>query len=497
MSRSQRPKQPHIKASKPKFKPYLKFPNKSNLVDSSLALWSYDKSHKKLIDAIREGKWFHAFAFGETGEGKSNVLEVLAEKVKNLHDELIVDASGKNFEGAFWAKNYPVYLVYPHLLKPKPRSPNPNVTEIKLDHKNTWHDILRKALNNGRVVVLMCNDPLESDYLKALIKLFAYLDSPKAQKYLKTLLLRETSFFAYKHGQLKASTGKLSTTAKRKFLKLARMGRHNQIRILADAQAFKDIDQTITENVALKIIKRTETQLPDNFPKFVNDKIKVLQPHQMIFKLRGKVFTGICSLSSFHKQSEEHINDIDIYPKKVEISRYNKTVENRYIDRVVEYNTNILNRVVLARRRHLQDPENSEMCQFEIADLLALETDINISPFLTLANTKLVYGEIKFRNPNSEKHSRIETSDMKKTISDLQVKRIIFDSDKDMYFWIVDRKLAKALNWTFPREGKEKAIPVLVEMYCPRGATKGAMAMAKRHHIFIRSVKIDEETFFS
>jgi hypothetical protein len=130
---------------------------------------------------------------------------------------------------------------------------------------------------------------------------------------------------------------------------------------------------------------------------------------------------------------------------------------------------------------------------FEIADLLALEGEININSSMGLKTARLIYGEIKFRSPGS-KHPRIETNDVKKTIQDLAVKMITYDTEKDHYFWTLDQQLAKQLGWSLEKEKVD--FPVIVEMVSPGGATKGAKALMDRHNIWNRTVKIDEDTFY-
>lgn len=483
-----------VHVSRPKYQPHLYFypPSKLEETKQKLLLWSENnQDHLILSNLFKNGDLFHVFGFGETMSGKSNALEVIAEFFKNTHERVIIDASGINFEGCFWAREYKCYCVYPQLLKPKKKATNPNVIEIKLNKKNTWETIIQRAYKNKRVIVLMCEDPLETSYLKALIGLFKTCLKRKLSHIVKVPLLREISFFAYQHGTLKASQSKYATLAKREFLRYIRIGRHMNNQILVDAQRLKDIDGMIGDNIALKVIKRTEGFV-ENFEKYIAETIKILEKHQVIFKVKGHVCTGTIGLSSFHKTEMDKVEDIGIFPTTVDIARFNKVVENRYIDRVSEYYTNQLNRLIIGRRRHLQDPENSELCVFEIADLLAIECNFNLSQPIYLENSKLVYGEIKFRN--SDKHPRIETTDVKKTIQDLAIKKITWNSEKNIYFWTIDQEVAKQLEWTL--EKKEIEFPVFIEMISPNGATKGAITLMKKHHIYNRVIKIEEETFY-
>jgi len=480
--------------SKPKFVPNLYFYPRDKLeeLDQKLLLWSENKKdHLILQKLLKESSLFHLFAFGETMSGKSNLLEVFAEFMKAQHDRLIIDASGIDFEGCFWIKSHKCYCVYPQLIKPKKKSTNPNVIEVKLNKKNTWETIIRRAHKNKRVVILMCEDPLENSYLKALIGLFQACLKRELSEIVKICLLREISFFAYQHGTLKTSQSKYAVLAKRNFIKYVRIGRHKNNQIFVDAQRLKDIDGMIGDNIAIKAIKRTEGFV-ENFDKYISNTIKVLEKHQVIFKVLGHVCTGTLGLSSFHKTEKDKIEDLGVFPTTIDIHLYNKIVENRFIDRVSEYYTNRLNRLILGRRRHLQDPENSDLCMFEIADLLAIEANLSVNNGINLENAKLVYGEIKFRN--SDKHPRIETSDVKKTIQDLAIKKIHWDSVKNIYFWTIDKDIAKQLEWKLERE--EAKIPVFVEMISPNGATKGALALMKKHDIYNRVIKIEEETFY-
>jgi len=481
--------------SKEKYEPDLYFYPKDKLeeLNQQLLLWSENNSdHRVLEKLLKDASLFHLFAFGETMSGKSNLLEVFAEYQMKAFNRVIIDASGIDYEGTFWAKKYKCYFVYPQLIKPKKTNKNPNVKEIKLNKKNTWTKILRRAERYKRVVVLMCEDPLEASYLRALIKLFKTCMKRELSNIHKICLLREISFFAYKHGTLKVSAERYARDAKRSFIKYVRIGRHKNNMIFCDAQRISDVDGMIGDNVAVKAIKRTDGYI-ENFPKYISEEIKVLKKWHVIFKVLGLVCTGTIGLSSFHKTEDDKVEDLKVFPTTVDIHRYNKLVENRYIDRVGEYYTNRLGRLILGRRRHLQDPENSDLCMFEIADLLAVEGEININSSMSLKKARLVYGEIKFRSAGS-KHPRIETNDVKKTIQDLAVKMINYDTEKDHYFWTLDQQLAKQLGWSMEKEKVD--FPVIVEMVSPGGATKGAKALMDRHNIWNRTVKIDEDTFY-
>lgn len=482
-----------IKISKPKFIPSLYFypPSKLKETGQKLLLWSQNnQDHNYLSKLLKEGSLFHLFAFGETMSGKSNLLEVFGEYMKKEHDRLVIDASGIDFEGSFWAKNHKCYCVYPQLIKPKKKSSNPNVIEVKLNKKNTWETIIQRAHKNKRMIILMCEDPLENSYLKALISLFQTCLKRELSHIIKVMMLREISFFAYQHGTLKASQSRYTVLAKRNFVKFVRIGRHKNNQIFVDAQRLGDVDKMIGDNIAVKAIKRTEGFI-DNFDKYIYEKIKILEKSQVIFKTLGHICTGTIGLSSFHKTELDKVESINIFPVTVDIMKYNKIVENRFIDRVSEFYTNKLNRLIIGRRRHLQDPENSDLCMFEIADLLAIEGQINLDKG-GIDNFKLIYGEIKFRN--SEKHPRVETSDVKKTIQDLAIKKIIWNSEKNIYFWTLDQEIVKQLGWKLNSD--EKQVPVFVEMISPNGATKGAMALMGKHHIYNRTIKIEEETFY-
>ena len=494
MSQGQKPST--IRIGKPKYVPHLQFEPKSDLKKLGLwlLLWSEnDSDHKILLDLLKNNEFFHLFSFGETGSGKSNLIEVFAEYYYKTHGKLIIDASGNDFEGCYWAKNYPCYFVYPQLLKAAKKNQNPNVIEIKLNHKNPWGKIIQKAWKYKKVIVLMCEDPLEPSYLRMLRGLFDALLKSKFAHIEKICLLREISFFAYQHGTLKLSDKKIVTDLKRKFMKYIRVGRNRNNEIMCYAERLGDIDKSVGENVAVKAIKRTDGFV-DNFDKYMQETVKTLKKEQVLFKVLGKICTGTIALSSFHKEPGESIQEVlKVFPKQVELSHFNKLVENRYIDRVSEYYTNRLDRIILGRRRHLQDPENSELCQFEIADLLALECKIHVNKKFTLNKIKIIYGEIKFRSANSS-HPRIETSDVKKTVQDLAVKRINWDIDKNIYFWTIDKVLANSLGWAM--EDEERKVACIVEMICPQGASKGAMALMKKHHIYNRVIKINEGSFF-
>ena len=483
--------------SRPKYVPKLKFhsPKELETYKKKVMFWSENgKDENELIKYITENESFHLFACGETMEGKSNTLEIFTEIISDLHeDNLVIDVSGVNFEGVFWAKKHKVYLVYPQLIKPDKKNENPNVTELKLNKKNTWEKIIKRARKYKRKIVLACDDPLENSFLKAEIDLFKALLKRELSHIRKIILLREISFIGYKHGTLKATSSKLAQKAKRNFLKLVRMGRHLNNQVFTDAQRFQDIDNTLGDNVALKLFKRTETFV-GNFPKYIQEKIKTLQKWECVLLFRGKIFTSTVAYNDWHKRETDQVEDLGVYPKTVQIETYNKIVENRYIDRVSEYYTNVLNRIVLARRRHLQDSENTELCQFEIADLLAIEPEkIVIKKTLQLSKPRIVYSEIKYRSLDTG-HPRIETSQVKKTVSDLALKKIRWDAKKKHYFWLIENDLAKSLGWELP-EG-EQEIPTIIEMVSPNGASKGAQSLMKKHNIRNVIIPIDTETFF-
>jgi len=489
----------------PKYVPELKFRSQEELKksNSSFLFWSENRNSKsphgtfqnEFLDYVKEGKIFHAFIGGETMEGKGVTLENLVEYYKkSFEDYVIIDVSGKNYEGCFWAKNYKCYCVYPQLIKPKKPSTNPNVIEKKLNHKNPWKKLIRMASRHKRILILMCRDPLEKSTLKAQRKLFEVLNKDEdLAKYRKVLLLREISFIGYKHGKLKMGTGSFLRDTKREFLNLCRTGRHGQNQIIADAQDMGDIDNTLKDNVALKIIKRTNTFV-GNYPKYVQEAIKKLKKHQAIMEFRGKLFTATIGYNGWHKKETDKVEDIGIFPTKVVIDHFNKLKENRYIDRVAEEWTNYENRLIIGRRRHIQDPENSKLCNFELADLLGLETEIWANGNILMKKPKLVYGEIKFRSEDS-KHPRIETGDVKKTIQDLMVKKITWDHKKNCYFFTLDPDIIKALSWHISQDYEPIKVPCQVEMITPQGATKGAMALIRKHHIYLRTVKIDD-TFY-
>lgn len=483
--------------SKKKYIPELNFPPKNDLKEFEKWLLVNSENnfdHYQLLKMLRDDKFFHLFAYGETGSGKSALLERFAEFMKNEHGKLIIDASGNAFEGAFWARNYDCYLVYPYLWKADKKNENDNVKEKKLNNRNTWDKILTWAVRYDKVVVLMCEDPLESSYLKALVKLLDTLLKRKFIKVKKVCLLREVSFFAYQHGTLKLSNSRWPRMAKRKFLKYVRTGRIRNNQIMCDAQRLGDVDQMVGDNVAIKAIKRTDGHV-GNYDKHIQEAIKRLKIHQVVFSVKGRLIAGILENSSFHKESDEKIEEeLKVYPKQVELDNYNKLVENRYIDRVAEYYTNKLDRLVLARRRHMQDPENSALCTFEIADLLAIDGKLTLGPGMGLKKPRLVYGEVKFRRPDS-KHPRIETNDVKKTIQDLAVKKIHYDLEKETHFWTIDRSMAIQLGWEMKAEALK--FPCIVEMISPGGPTKGARSLMDKHHIWNQRVPIDEDTFFS
>lgn len=491
-------KKQKVHFAKPEEKSELYFYPKSTLeeYDKKLLLWSengYD--HEILEQMLKNGEFFHFFMFGRTGEGKSNVLEIFAEYFHNEHGNVIIDASGNDFEGCFWARKYKCYFVYPQLIKPQKKNKNPNVIEVKLNKKNTWKSIIRRAKIHKRIVVLMCEDPLENSYLKALISLFKACLTRELATIPKICLLREISFYGYKQGQLKLSDSESAKLAKRHFLKYVRTGRMRCNQIFSDAQGLGDIDNVIGDNIAVKGIKQIEGKVKDVDP-YVSDAINALEKHQVVFKVKGKIITGTIALSTFHKEPGEKVESLNVFPKTVELHQYNKIVENRYIDRVCEHFTNKLNRLIIGRRRHLQDPDNSELCMFEIADLLALDTRLTFDGYtpeiIHLKNPKLIYCEIKFRNSSS--HPRIEISDVKKTIQDLAVKKITWNYRKECYLWTIDEDISRVLNWKLEQELVQ--IPVEIEMISPNGASKGALALMKKHGIKNRTVKINAETFY-
>jgi len=487
----------------PKYVPQLKFRSKKELDESdySLLFWSENRSKEnpygtiqnELLSYLDKGKIFHIFISGETLEGKGVTLENITEYYqKKFKDFVIIDISGKNYEGAFWAKNHKCYLVYPQLIKAKKPATNTNVIEKKLNYKNTWRKLIKLAKKNNRILVLMCRDPLEPSFLKAQAKLFQVLNTDEGLVDIrKVCLLREISFIGYKHGTLKASTSKWALENKRLFLNLCRTGRHGQNQIIADAQRIKDIDDALKDNVALKIIKRTRSFV-GNYAKYIQETIQTLEKHQAIFEFRGKVFTGIIKYNEWHKKETDRIEDIGIFPQRVEIEHFNKFKENRYIDSVSEEWTNYDGRLVIGRRRHIQNPENTKLCSFELADLLGLEMEVELNGSFLAKNPKLIYGEIKFRSPES-KHPRIETGDVKKTIQDLHVKKITWNDEKNCYFWTLDPDIVKLLNWKM--SGDEYKLPCIVEMITPSGATTGARALMNKHNIRLRTVKIDENFY--
>ena len=501
MSKDFRKKKVTLEA--PEYKPKLKFRSKEELktYKAKMLFWSENRSENhpygihqdEFVNYLTTGELFHAFVMGETMEGKGVTIENLAEYYKeNFEKFVIIDISGKNYEGCYWAKNYKCYLVYHQGLKPSKPSDNPNIIEKKLNHNNTWKKLIKLAHKNKRVLILMCYDPLDNHFLKAQYKLFNTLNHDESLASIrKVLLLREISFIGYKQGILKATTSKYALDVKREFLLLCRTGRHPQNQIIADAQRFQDIDSALGDNVALKIIKRTESFV-GNYPKYIQDKIKTLEKHQAILQFRGKVFTAIIGYNEWHKTSKDKIEDLGIYPARVDFQNLNKFKENRYIDMVSEEWTNYNGRFILGRRRHIQNPEDTKLCSFELADLLGLQCNIELNGKIMVKKPKMIYGEIKFRSPGS-KHPKIETGDVIKTIQDLAVKKITWNEKKNCYFWTLDQDILKSLNWY--SEEDNFVIPTIVEMITPQGATTGAKALMKKHNIYLRIVKIDENFY--
>jgi hypothetical protein len=504
-------KKAKAKLEAPEEKEYLYFYPRSELKkqNKKLLLWGDKEKDKNfLYDLLWTGEQFHLFAFGETMSGKSNALEVLAEFMKNQHGKLIIDASGVDFEGAFWSRNYKSYIVYPQLIKPLKKNTNPNAVEVKINKKNTWKTIIQKAWTHKKVICLMCDDPLESSYLKSLIGLFKECLNRQLAHIPKIILLREISFFGYRAGQLKASTEKIVQDTKRAFSKFVRIGRHKNNQMFCDAQRVSDIDGMIGDNVAVKILKKFHGKLPNELlMKHELEAIQGLKKWHCIFRVLGRTITGTIALSSFHKDKRkndkgelvpEKIEDLGIFPAVVEMNPFNKVVENRYIDRCGEYYTNVMNWLVFSRRRHLQDIESTALSVFEIADLLVINPNgfILSEDSLNVINPRLVYVEVKFRSAGS-KHPKIESTNVKKTIQDLAIKRITWDIDRRRYFWTLNRELAHALHFNMPEDIEELRIPVNVEMTNPNGSTKQAQRLMKDHHITFRRIPITSETFFS
>jgi len=504
-SESKSLKKKKVRFDAPKIVPELRFRSLKELNESDLSVlfWSENRNEQnqygtlqnEFIDYLTHGKIFHIFISGETLEGKGVTLENLTEYYhKNFKDFVIIDVSGKNYEGCFWAKNYKCYFVYPQLLKARKTTENENVIEKKLNKKNHWKKLIQLAKKNKRILVLMCRDPLEPSFLKAQAKLFHILNTDdKLTQIRKVLLLREISFVGYKHGTLKATTDKLALENKRLFLNLCRTGRHGQNQIIADAQRGNDIDDTLKDNVALRVFKRSSSGI-GNYPNYVKDTIKTLQKHQAVFEFRGKIFTGIIKYNDWHKKETDKIENIGVFPEQIELENYTRYKENAYIERVSEVWTNSENRAVIGRRRHVQNTENTKLCTFEIADLLGLEYKIEIKSQedFSIAIKNLIYGEIKFRAKDS-KHPKIETGDVIKTIQDLALKKIIFDDDVGLYFWTLEKDITKQLNWKLSSDYYR--IPTIVEMVTPTGATVGAQSLLDKHHINLKIIKIDKDLF--
>jgi len=509
-----------VQLEKPEWHPHLKFMPQTILEKNGLrfGFWSENANNNnewgfiqnEFLEYLRTWKKFHVLIAGETMEGKGVFLENLAEfywegylkgenkKYTDLdHPErekiCLIDVSGKNYEGCFWAKKYKCILVYPQLLKPRKTSTNPNIEEVKLNKKNTWQKLIKKAAREKKILILMCYDPLEPSYLRAEAKLFKILsDDLTLGKIKKYALCREISFIGYKQGLTKVSMDTNVLDTKRWFLKLIRTGRHNQALVFSDAQRSKDIDDNLGDNVALKVFKRTNGYV-GNYPKYIQDAIKTLAKNQAIFEFRGKIFTCTIRYNEWHKKEEDSIESLGIYPTIVDLANFNKWKENQYIDWVSENWTNYYNRLVIGRRRHIQNEENSKLCNFEIADILGIEGKTIIRGGIIIDNPYLVYGEVKFRN--SERHPKIEKAEVQKTIQDLFTKNILWSIEDNKYYWTIDNQMANALNWQIGDSKKEIKIPCKVVMVTQNGATQGAKALIDKHHINIELIKLPESFY--
>jgi len=490
-----------IISKKPEYKAYLDFYLKQDLDvfnAKHFLFWSDDDSEKEFLEYLeslstKNKRLFHSFVVGATTEGKGVYHENLIESIyENSDDSVIIDCTGVNYEGCWWSKKYKCYFVYPRLLKSVKKADNPNVIEIKLNAKNTWENIIIRAKKYKRIIVLMVSDVLESTTLKALRELFKALttENESLDKVHKMLLFRELSFLAYKHGMLKLSDSELLKDLKRYFLKLIRTGRHSNNQIFADAQNF-DIDKIVRDNVALIGYKRLD-DVPVNIPNYVSDVIKKLKKHHVVFNFKGSYFTGTIRYNDFHKKEIDNIRDLGIFPKKIELNRYNKVVESRYINYVCEYYTNVLGKVILGRRKHLKNPDNSKLTIFEIADIVALDGKfLMFDKDLLIRNFKLIYIEVKYRNAES-KTKKVQLSDVRKTIQDLHVKKIRYDINSGKYFWDLDIDVLKKLNID---ASVSENIPVDVRIITTNGYSKGAKTLMNKHKIKSQIIKVDKKTF--
>lgn len=486
----------------PEIKEVLKFPELESFDTakySHFQFWSSEGQELEFLNYLKSiysvnPKLYHTFVRGETIEGKGVFLENLAEYYIEKSDKIVLlDLTGVNYEGAFWCKKYPCYFVYPQLLKSSKKNTNSNVIEISLSIKNTWDKIIKRAFKYKRIVVLLCQNVMDSSVLKALLKLFKVLLNDESLIHIhKILLLREISFIGYKHGILKLIENPIVKELKRLFISEIKTGRHSNNQIFCDSQGL-DIDSMIQDNLALMVYKRCISNI-ENLPKPVQNCIQTLKKHQAIFEFRGKFFTGIIKYNDWHKTEVDKIQDLGVFPEKTEKKDYNKIVENRYINVVSEFYSNILGRLIINRRRQLKNPDNSRLSIFELADLLSLEGQKIITRNrISIKNPRLVYSEIKFRSSDSSS-KKIEIKDVKKLISDLPVKKIYWDFQKNKYLWDLDQELLQKLNLLslLPNQ----LIPVIIEMVSPNGATKGSQTLMQKHHIYNRIVKINEKNFY-
>lgn len=289
----------HLRKVKPRLK--IEYPRVDNGELFSVQL----PSGAQFIRDFEKGVIKAILVLGITGQGKSNVCEVLVEYYIRKGC-VVVDFHSVALEGLFWARKYSIIAVYPHCqFLIKSESGNIDIREWSAGFD--WRGLFKEVVDRKAILVITCNIP-NAEYYMMLAELTEYLLNP-LEVTDRVILIRDLA--GLMPAGLKESAASELLELKRQMLKLIRYGRKFGNRIIADAQIQEDIIRAFRDNIYTKIFKYYEVDLAD-IPDEINEEIKQLEKNEAIIHYKGVWFGASFNLSSCHKNEFDKLDELGL-----------------------------------------------------------------------------------------------------------------------------------------------------------------------------------------